>query len=107
MVAVDTVIIEVWSCTRSRCDTERSVGAMLSTWAASGRKRGRLSGAIDLLQSGGLSPGLRFYESCRSPTRPASVAPPVLGPFLWAQPPMKKPQALAHCGSPGSKIERL
>jgi hypothetical protein len=44
MVAVDTVIIEVWSCTRSRCDIERSVGAMLSTWAASGRKRGRLSG---------------------------------------------------------------
>ena len=89
----------------------RSVGAMLSTWAASGRKRGRLSGAIDLLQSGGVSPGLRFYESCRSPTRHTpgrpQLLPPVLGPFLWAQPPMKKPQALAHCGSPGSKIERL
>ena len=58
-----------------------------------------------------VSPGLRFYEivpfahSAR-PGRPQLLSP-ALGPFLWAQPRMKKPQALAHCGSPGSKIERL
>jgi hypothetical protein len=41
--------------------------------------------------------------SARTPRQPQCS--PALGSFLLGVPPLKKPQALAHCGSPGSKIE--
>jgi hypothetical protein len=54
------------------------------------------------------SPDGRFNQPCRIAPRhiprTASVAP-ALGPFFRNNRPSKKPQALAHCGSPGSKIE--
>jgi hypothetical protein len=67
---------------------------------------------------------LRFNESCRSAPsahpKDGSSCPPRWSRFFWRahiraalmssrcsprQSPLKRPQALAHCGSPGSKIE--